>query len=86
MTLSEYKTRIDGFILREMEIKNFGARRLSTIIVNGFNSFAGGKQYSEQKLWPFSLDKRKINDLPKSEDLVKRDRELILKIWPDVKI
>lgn len=76
--------RIDGFMLREMEIRNLGARRIATILVNGFNSLGGGKPMTEHKLWPFSLDNPK--KVPDSAKIINQEKEFIKKFWPDVNL
>ena len=81
-SFAEINTRIKGFILRELEYKNIGARRIATLIHNLGTAF-GGQSLSENKLWPMSFDKKFNHSIPKSEDLVEKDRELISKIWPE---
>jgi len=67
----------------EMEIRNLGARRIVTMIQNGFAGFGGGKQYSERKIWPMDLDKTKQIIAPPSEKLVKEEIDFIKHFWPD---
>jgi hypothetical protein len=83
-TLIELKIRIFGYVKRVFEFENVGTRRLYGLIHSGFTSLGGGRQLSEQRLWPMKIDKiGKVKNVPKSEEMVKRDRDLILKIWPD---
>jgi hypothetical protein len=82
-TLRELKVRIEGFILRETEIKNIGARRIATIIYNGLQSFGKGTQLKENKFWPMSIDQ--IAEIEKSEELVSKHKERLQQIWPDFK-
>lgn len=74
-------------MLREYEIKNLGIRKLITLIYNAFQSLGNKKGISEEKIWPMSFDKMKPKKvLQKSEDIVKKERDFILNIWPDAKI
>lgn len=83
-TLPELRIRIAGFLKRTLEYENFGTRRLFGLIHSGFTGLGGGQQMSEKRLWPMSLDKigpkRKI---PKSEEMVRAEKDFILTIWPD---
>lgn len=85
-SLGELNRRIEGFMMLKMQIENIGARRIFTVIHNGLASFGGGKQRSEEKLWPMELDKLKPKKvLPKSEVAVEINWDKIKKIWPDAK-
>jgi hypothetical protein len=86
-TLPEIRVRIGGYLKRVTEYENIGTRRLYGLIHGGFTSLGGGRQLPERILWPMSIDKiGPKRDIPKSEDLVEKDRALILHIWPDAKI
>jgi len=87
-TLTEMKVRMSGFLKRVLEYENVGIRHLYGLIHSGFGSLGGGRPMSEKRLWPMSLDniQAKIKNLPKSEELVKNEKDFILKIWPDAVI
>ena len=83
--LNELNKRIEGFILRELELKNMGARRIVATLYNGFTALGGGKGKSESEIWPMSIDKKFKRQVEKSEDIVARDKEMLKRHWPDVK-
>lgn len=82
-TLGGFRIKLEGFMLLETEIRNIGHRRTSAVIVNALGSLGGGREITEHKFWPMSLDN--VKPVPKSEELIEKDKELIERFWPDVK-
>lgn len=89
LTIPQFSKIFEGFVLREFEIRNIGNRKVYEMIFNGFNALGGGTAKEGSELWPMTLDKmfkKAPREIPKSEDLVQKDKEFIKSIWPDVEI
>lgn len=71
--------------MRELQLANFGNRRIVATIHNSLSSFGGGKTMSEQKLWPMEIDQMQEKKvIPKSEEMVKQNIDWLRKFWPDI--
>ena len=84
-TIGELNTRIEGYLMRALQIENIGDRRVALTIRNGMAALGKGKQISEEKFWPMEMDNWKPKKiLPKSEEMVQKNWEFLKKIWPDL--